>query len=609
MPGLYGGCTSGPDGDIRRLAVAMSEAMNPDRSLKTDQFLDEKANLFGGRVSLGIQNPVDQPVVDAETGIHLCFHGELLQQDAAPSDPEWLLSAYIRSGTDVFRSLHGMFHGMVYDPRQEKIRLFSDRFGLQPLYYTDLNGTGFAFAGEIKALLAWDQLSRTPDEAAMADFLHFGQVLGDKTLFRDVHLLPPASVLTYEMGSGRITVDTYWHVLEIFSENGNYRPDLNAGDVADLLAQAIEANASRKEDLGLSLSGGLDSRGILAGLREKAKGLATYTLGLAGCADQKLVEQMARAGETQHEFIELKQDYIGNFEAMAREMIRLSDGLYHPHESTEMLALEYFKRGPFKILLRGHGGEIAKASLAYPVMVKPEVYGCRNRKDILRYILNSTNLVLRDIEAKQLFTPSFADRVRSGPKHSLEESCGEAASRLAPADVCIYYYIQEHIRRQVVASLEIFRSQIDIRMPYLDVAYMENLLALPVRMRNAGEIHVALIKRCMPGLMKIPNSNTGAPLDAGRLRLLITDKFNSLMKRLSVKGYRHYTEFQDWHRKGFRDSSRQIIFDERTESRGLYHMDYLKQAFDAHASGRKDYGHLLGTIVGIELWFRAFVDG
>jgi asparagine synthase (glutamine-hydrolysing) len=356
------------------------------------------------------------------------------------------------------------------------------------------------------------------------------------------------------------------------------------------------------------LSGGLDSRGLLAGLGDRAKDLYTYTLGLAGCADEKLALRMARAAGTRHEFIELGHSYIGNFKMMAKEMIRLSDGMYHPHESTEMLALEYFKRAPFRVLLRGHGGEIAKAALAYPVMATPKVTSCRCGPEILEVILKITNLVLRDIEPDKLFQPEFASVMKEAPRTSIERSCAAAAKNFAPADVCIYYYIKEHIRRQVVASLEIFRSQIDIRLPYVDADFIGKLLCLPVELRNSGEIHVALIKRCMPALMKIKNSNTGAPLDAGPLRLFITDKFNSLLKKMSVPGFRHYTEFQKWHRGGFRDTSKKIIFSEQTESRRMYKMDYLEKVFNLHVTGKRDYGHLLGTIVGLELWFREFVD-
>ena len=151
-------------------------------------------------------------------------------------------------------------------------------------------------------------------------------------------------------------------------------------------------------------------------------------------------------------------------------------------------------------------------------------------------------------------------------------------------------------------------SRVDIRMPYVDEAFIERLLRLPVSKRNEGVIHFELVKRCMPDLVKISNSNTGAPLDAGPLILFVTDKFNSLMKRLSVTGFRHHTEFQKWHREGCKKSSHEIIFSNRTAERDLYNMGYSKSVFEQHINGEKDYGHLLGTIVGLELWFRTFVN-
>jgi asparagine synthase (glutamine-hydrolysing) len=159
-----------------------------------------------------------------------------------------------------------------------------------------------------------------------------------------------------------------------------------------------------------------------------------------------------------------------------------------------------------------------------------------------------------------------------------------------------------------VASLEIFRTQTDIRLPYVDEYFLAALLKLPVHLRNSGEIHVALVQRYMPGLVKVPNSNTGAPLDAGKFRLYFQDKMNSAMKRLSVLGFRHYTEFQQWYRRAFRETIHDILFDTKTSQRGIFQPDALKTVVDAHMSGAKNYAHLLGTAVGIELWCREFCD-
>jgi asparagine synthase (glutamine-hydrolysing) len=607
MPGILGGFKLNQTHELHGLFERMAGSMNDGGGHSIDKYVDENLGAFLGRVSMGTLNPLPQPVTIGEGDLHVVFHGELYGSQRCQSDPEYVLSRYRESGDGCARELNGIFHFAILDRQEKVIKLFSDKFGLQPLYYVALP-KGIVFGAEVKSLLQDQGIAKEIDYRSFADFFHYGQVLGKKTLFKNIQLLAPGSVLTFDMARCSTAVKKYWHLDSLFSENGRYDLNVNQNDVVDTLVDSIRSRSENSDLIGLSLSGGLDSRGILAGLGDFARGMKTYTLGLPGCADERLANQMAAAAGTDHDFIPLNQEYIANFENMASEMIRLSDGMYHPHESTEILALEYFKKSDFKILLRGHGGEIAKAALAYPVMVNQDVHGCKNAHEALNRIFTMTNLVLRDIDAERLFLPEKYEIMNHAPMESLEASLGEVSDLLSPPDLCIYYYITEHIRRQVVSSLDIFRSRMEIRMPYVDESFIGKLLMLPVEQRNRGEIHRRLVKRCMPALTKISDSNTGAPLDAGALRLYITDKFNAVMKRMSVKGFRHYTEFEKWHRDGFHKSSREIIFSERSMSRGIYKKDYLELIFKDHILGKKNYAHLLGTIVGLELWFRNFVD-
>jgi len=585
----------------------MISSMSHQSTYRVDRFLDAEKSLFSGRISLGIFNSIDQPVTSPGGDSWIIFHGELYNNQSGLSDPEFVLKRYQEKGDACASELNGIFHFTIHDNRNQEIKLFSDKFGLQPLYYS-VKPDGIIFAGEVKGILADSDVSREADYESFADFFHFGQILGNKTLFKKVKLLPSASTIKYDLKNGGVSEKCYWDLEGAFSPKGNYDSSISPDEVVSLLVESIKERGRNTDILGLSISAGLDSRGILAGLKDAAKELHTYTLGLPGCADQRLAGQLARTAGTKHEFIPVEQSFLEDYENVAARMIYMSDGMYHPYESTEMLALEYFKKAGFKILLRGHGGEIAKAALAHPVMVTPAALVCKGPSEILDFIFGSTNLVLRDIDPKKLFSLSFRDYMISVPRSDLEESCGRASRDLAPGDVCIFYYMREHIRRQVVSSLEIFRTQIEIRMPYIDEGYVEKLLKLPLRERNQGKIQLRLIRQCMPSLIKVPNSNTGAPLDAGPLRLFVTDKFNSLMKRLSVPGFRHYTEFNKWYRDVFKEISRRLIFHEKTRSRNLYDMDFLKEVFDIHMAGSKNYGRLLGTVVGIELWFRSFVD-
>ncbi|MBW1925293.1 MAG: hypothetical protein JRJ35_17745 [Deltaproteobacteria bacterium] len=510
--------------------------------------------------------------------------------------------------TDSLASISGSFSLAALDAHAGRLVLVSDKFGTRPLYWMLLKD-GLAFASEVKALLQLPDSPFKRNIRAFADCYRFGFVLGEKTLVEGIQLLPPASLLEYRPGEKAPSIRSYWRAASLFPPAGEriYRPALS--ETAEAFEKAVARRTGGLERLGLSLSGGLDSRAILAALGEQAKGRPSYTLGLPRCEDERLTARLAAAACTRHEFLEISKNDLTDFEELARTLVRLSDGFYHPHESTERRALDFFREAPFRIVLRGHAGELAKASLAYPVAATPQLEGCSSVRDVVNYVNEHANLGIRDLDPDRVFESEVAAVVREGPRRSLEEAVRGVGHEMLPADLCLYFYLHEWVRRQVVASLSVFRAHVEVRLPYLDEAFLEVLLRLPLNQRWSGELQVEVVRRCMPALLRIPNSNTGAPLDAGRLRLFVTDKFNSLAKRLSLPGFRHYTEFDHWQRKYFREAMERILFDERTLSRGLYRPEGIREVFELHISSKRNYAHLLGTMVALEIWQREFLDG
>jgi asparagine synthase (glutamine-hydrolysing) len=392
------------------------------------------------------------------------------------------------------------------------------------------------------------------------------------------------------------------------STSGAKQADLES--VADAFYEAVQKRSSDigTSRMGLSLSGGLDSRAILAGLGDKACQIRSYTLGLSGCADQRLAFKMAKIAGTAHAFVPIKKEDLENFEELARLMVFLSDGLYHPHESTERVALNYLATDPFDIMLRGHGGEIAKASLAYPFQASSSMHDC-TPEEIVEGLYVAASLGKQDMNWKTVFNDSIADEIIHYGAGSLEAAAQPAVSAgLVPEDICVFLYISQWIPRQVVASLALFRSKVNIRLPYLDRNFLELLLQLPVHDRWNGEFHRFFVKKYAADLARVPDSNTGAPLTAGVTRLWFTDKVNSVLRRVNMPGFRHYTDFQSWQRRYFSGITEEILFDSKSLSRNYYDPKGLRAIFDLHVANKKNYAHFLGTAVAIELWHRIFLE-
>lgn len=506
-------------------------------------------------------------------------------------------------------SVDGAFSGVLLDKKGRKAVIFADYFGLEPLYYY-LNDGIFAFSSNIKGLLAVPGINKSVDVATFASFWNFGYALLDHTPFKHIRLLPSATVLALDLNDWREESFSYDTFLNLFGQPELQDNKAGLDETARAFMAAVQkrSNDASSIQLGLSLSGGLDSRGILGGLGERSKGLKTYTLGLPGCADERLAARMADACQSVHEFIPIDESSLKDFEALARMMVTLSDGLYHPHESTERVALNYLSTRPFDVMLRGHGGEIAKAALAYPVQATRDMMGMASA-DVVSALFKKSSLAGYNINMASLLTSDIYKATDGMAWEMFQQAAEPAVSAgVSNVDLCIYLYIDQCIRRQVVASLSLFRSKVGIRLPYLDRDFLTVLLQLPVENRWIGEFHHYFIRHFAPQLEKIPDSNTGAPLNAGPLRLLITDKVNAVLKRLGVTGFRHYTEFQKWQRKYFSDVIKEILFSEQSLDRGYYRREGLQEIYDLHVSGQRDHGHFLGTAVAIELWHRVFVD-
>jgi len=606
MPGIAGIYLNN-NGEAKKYCNLMLHELDHQKNGSIDLHNDVDQGFCSGIIQHDFAPLKNQPFISKDLESCVLVDGEFYPAKDTNRICNDFVNYMSRQGFEGLNNISGIFSAVGFNKRKKQIRLVSDKFGLKPLYYSKIP-SGFAFASEIKALLKVEGISKEINPQAFSDFFHFGFTFGIKTLFNNIHLLTPGTALIFDIESNSFAKEQYFKLESLFASNGEYDTDISLNDVADTFIQAVENRIDDVSQMGISLSGGLDSRAILAAMQDKANGISSYTLGLSGCHDEKLADQMSKIAGTDHTMLELGAEYLDDFKSMAQTLIYFSDGLYHPHESTEKLALDYFKKASFKYLFRGHGGEIAKASLAYPIQVDRSVKSITKMEGVLSFIGNSANLVSRDLEFKNLFRPEFLSSMNKGWNKSLHDTADDIDIDLAPEDLCIYFYIQEWVRRQVVSSLSIFRSRVEIRLPYLDEYFLSALLKMPVEQRYSGEVQKKIVENCMPKLTRISDSNTGAPLDASKFRLFLTDKFNSAMRRISLPGFRHYTEYEKWQRNQFKEGIEKIIFDERTLDRNIYNPDGLKNAFDNHMSGKKNYAHLLGTVSGLELWFRMFVD-
>jgi asparagine synthase (glutamine-hydrolysing) len=226
---------------------------------------------------------------------------------------------------DILHEMNGWFAGVLVDVAAQSIVLFNDRFGLRRLYYS-LSDGGFAFASEAKALLAIQPDGPRWHSEALAEQLAYGCVLNDKTLFQDVFVLPPGSAWSiHNPGRARrrqyFSADAWENQAVLPDEEFYWR-------LKETLVRVLPRYVSWGPSVGVSLTGGLDSRIIMAFMGDAGAHPASYTYGgmYRDCYDVEIAAEVARVCGCHHEVLRLGPQFLRDFGTYAEDTIWLTDG-------------------------------------------------------------------------------------------------------------------------------------------------------------------------------------------------------------------------------------------------------------------------------------------
>lgn len=276
-------------------------------------------------------------------------------------DTEVVLEAFAEWGVEALSRFNGMFAFAIWDRSRYELHLCRDRYGIKPLYYT-LQGSTFMFASEVKALLSHPDLDPGIDLDALAEYLTFQNLFTDRTLFRDVRMLPAGSYLVVRTHASSVGKPVrYWDF--DFQDSGGPH-DLNeAGEELDrLIHQAVQRQLVSDVPIGAYLSGGVDSASVVAIASRRMPNLRTFTVGfdLTSAAGLELNYDERRASEalsaflrTEHYEMVLKS---GDMERVMRRLVwHLEEprvGQSYPNYYAAQLASKFGK-----VVLAGVGGD------------------------------------------------------------------------------------------------------------------------------------------------------------------------------------------------------------------------------------------------------------
>ncbi len=470
----------------------------------------------------------NQPATLTTPDVSLWIWGDILGHEhqgtyttRSPTEDAATFTArlYEEHGASFVHGLNSEFTGIIHDRDAETLTLFTDRLGSRPLYHARTPTGNLVFSSLLQGLNAHPNTTLTLDPERATQFLAYNRTLGTHTATQQARLLPPATLTTYDHQGERTHQRTYWQ------PQPNPEPR-TFNDTVDrfhkALTHAIEERAQHASNPGLLLSGGTDSRTILAAHPGTltAIHLNEDTTDYEAATAARVAEQ----ANTPFRFLERGPDYHERVLNNAKNILSFN-GLYH---SAKVIGFAKEINDEVDALFCGQYAD-AIVGIDYVPLDEP-------RPSFLKHLRPATRS--RNIQTPQAYADAFPKDMMPGdgwsipyvkntpdPKaillSSLHDNRGTVTSHGVTYPswkaLCEHGMVYPLTNTRTFINYETLIHMIPTRYPFLDNRILDLVLETPTGHLYARYPVKHVLHRISPALAQIPHSETGVALTSPRI--------------------------------------------------------------------------------------------
>lgn len=610
------------------LLDSMSESIRHTESDRIDNWNDDFVAI--SRVHHGVINPEPQPIFNEDKSLFIVMDGEVFDYEEQKSklihdghefefknnDAEYCLHLYEEMGKDAFKQLNGSFSlAICHLGTTHELILINDRFSSRPLFYY-LTGKGtLLFGTQLSSILQSSEVPRELDISSIFEFFTFQRVLGAKTFYKNIDVLPPATVLRYR--DGNISFTCYWEM--------RYREEKHPKKYyVDKLAEALTKSVVRRTQgnyrFGLLLSGGLDSRTVLAASDKK---MVCFTFGDFKNREVKIAKKIAQTKGYKHIFLKRSSDHYAN---LVDKAVEIGDGMYSFVHAHNIGFLTWIQED-CHILLHGHGLDFMFQGLYLPTK-KLKVFG----KEILNSHLlelsseRLTDVILKKLKyslftknPKQIFTISYSGIFEDVLTQSIKTILEKAKDNIVNLhNVWDYFVFLSSVSKHLTyLNLTSIRAYIDERTIAFDSDLLDVYLEIPPELRFKGKVYIRASKRLNSEIATIPNSNTGYSLFMPELvewgltlcqrmisKLLLLMRCSRLPHPAYTQGsWPNFAELIRYNEK-LKKLLGDTIEDPGCLDPSLFNIPRIKEMFKEHLNSKSDHTNFLFLLLTFGRWHK-----
>ncbi len=573
-----------------------------------------------------------QPMADESGRIWVSYNGEIYNfkdlrgelialgyRFRSQSDTEVLIHGYAEWGPDVVHRLRGMFAIALWDRATRSLMLARDRFGKKPLYLAQV-GDVLLFGSEIKAILAWPGVDRTPDYVAIDEYLTFQYVPAPRTAFANVQKLPAAHRLKIVVPrEGKCVVgepERYWELPRPDAPKRRASIGQLTGELVERLTESVKLRLISDVPLGAFLSGGVDSSAIVAMMsRLGAAPVKTFSIGFpeAEFDETRYARMVAERYSTEHEELIVEPDAAN---IIPRLVWHYGEPFADPSMVPTYLVSE-LARKKVTVALNGDGGDEAFlgydrysrcrhlalidrlpvplrhiASNVIPLLPRQVHRRYGQRLNALADLLAGpdrrpgqlyafTIAFFLDYQKRDGYSDEMNSRLTGSALNRLDRWFDEAGSMVTGANWAdIHTYLPDDLMVKVdVASMA---HSLESRSPLLDHVFMEWAATIPVSLKMSRGVTKALFKKAMEPYL--PHE------------VLYREKMG------------FGCPVGNWLRTDLRTMAHDLLLSSSAATRGIFRRDYVERLLTEHMTGLAQHDSRLWALLILELWFRQWID-
>jgi asparagine synthase (glutamine-hydrolysing) len=530
---------------------------------------------------------------------------------ATPDKAKRLIDIYIKHGIKLPEKIDGSFNAVIINSAKREALICNDRFGHRQLYYFE-DETVFLFSTEMKAFLAYDKFPKKIDFDAVADYFNFTYPLGNKTFFKAVKILEGGHNIIYK--NGKIEFSKYWDYN--FGDETKQSTGELIEEIDVIYQDIIKKRIAGAKQVVIPLSGGLDSRFILAHTIRAGVQPYVFTHGKKNCLDYRIARQVAETlGAKNYGFVEINPlwfiEYCEKFVYMTEGMINtlltmligISSQYRLPADSTAFL------NGIF-------GGPTNFGSSYFKLADITDKINHEEKLKRLRYSLaggeineRRYNVFQSDIkkQIRERFIPSM-DIEFSRHLHVSPLYCNQK-------DV---FFIKNRIGRHM-NQIDCHRYIWHDHFALADDKLVDFFIKLPAQIKPGRVFLKDYFMARLPELAGIPYQATGVNLynkpSSFKIKLqAYSARAKYFAERLSggrliLYDMTRYQHFNQWYRsdKKIPKFYEDILLDSKTINRGYYNKKNLQQMLKKQRQGSWLIFEL-SELLAFEMFNRLFVD-